>query len=119
MYPRTTELTHICMYIYNQVHEAIRADPSPAPKSSFKGDKAYKRPEKLTYVSNTVYVCSSLPLYMYVYTTPVHRHHTIYLLILTYHSYFSIYLYTQDERKARVATKKAAIAAAKGEDMEE
>lgn len=64
---------YLSIHTHIQVHEAIRADPSPAPKSNFKGDKAYKRPAKLTY----------------------------------------------EERKARVAEKKAAIAAAKGEEMEE
>ena len=36
---------------YLQVHEAIREDPSAAPKSDFKGDKNYKRTQKLSYVS--------------------------------------------------------------------
>ena len=34
---------------YKSVHEAIRADPSAAPKSSFTPDKSFKRTAKKTY----------------------------------------------------------------------
>lgn len=35
--------------MYKECHKAIRADPSPAPKSKFTPDKAYKNTPKLTY----------------------------------------------------------------------
>jgi large subunit ribosomal protein L5e len=34
--------------LYEQVHEAIREDPSPSPKKDFEPDKSFKRKSKLT-----------------------------------------------------------------------
>lgn len=35
-----------CRCVVVQVHEAIREDPSPAPKKAFKPDKKYKKKTK-------------------------------------------------------------------------
>lgn len=39
--------------LYTKVHEAIREDPTPAPKSGYQPDKAYKKKPKDSKVGHT------------------------------------------------------------------
>jgi len=44
--------------LYEKVHEAIREDPSPAPKAEMKIDKQYKRRAKLSYAQRKARVAA-------------------------------------------------------------
>lgn len=101
------------------MHEAIREDPTPAEKKPWDGDRNAKRKEKkLTYVSRRNHR-HARGLIWFVYGVCVHTRlfHRLLSSLTSSHSSPALQI-LQEERKARVAEKKAALEAAKG-DMEE